>query len=78
MDVPVSTGEAVFHYVGNLGQWLHNQRHNKKGKVSNQKLSIERKALLQKLVDEGKLIVIHFEFLLNYFLNCPILLMCLL
>ena len=45
--------EGVYHYVGNLGTWLHNQRIAKNGKGCN-KISPERQALLQKLVDEGK------------------------
>ena len=43
----------VYHYLGNLGTWLHRQRTAKKG-VNNRKIKPEREALLQKLVDEGK------------------------
>ena len=45
--------EGVYHYVGNLGMWLSNQRQAKKGQGT-YKLTREREILLQKLVDEGK------------------------
>ena len=44
---------GLYHYVGNLGIWLDNQRQAKKGKGA-YKQTPEREALLQKLVDEGK------------------------
>ena len=44
---------GVYHYVGNLGAWLNHQRTAKKGQ-DNRKITPERHALLQKLVDEGK------------------------
>ena len=44
---------GVYHYVGNLGPWLNRQRKAKKG-LDNRKITPERQALLQKLVDEGK------------------------
>ena len=44
---------GVYHYVGNLGQWLNRQRMAKKG-TGKDKITPEREALLQKLVDEGK------------------------
>ena len=44
---------GVAHYKGNLGRWVMTQRQSKKGQRN--KLSPERKALLQKLVDEGTL-----------------------
>ena len=43
---------GVYHYIGNLGAWLKNQRGAKKGQ-NNKKITPEREALLQKLVDEG-------------------------
>ena len=43
---------GVLHYVGNLGRWLNNQRNAMKG-TNNMKITPERQALLQKLVDEG-------------------------
>lgn len=53
-DVPQDnvTGDA-FHYNGKLGRWLDNQRQFKK--VHGGKLTTDREALLQILVDEGKL-----------------------
>jgi hypothetical protein len=45
-------GESL-HYKGRLGKWLTTQRQSKKG--NGYKLTIEREALLQKLVDEGKI-----------------------
>ena len=50
-----SLGEngGVYHYVGNLGTWLYTQRQAKKDK-GNSKITLERQAWLQKLVDEGK------------------------
>ena len=44
---------GVYHYVGNLGRWLDTQRQTNKGQ-NNKKITPERQALLQKLVDEGK------------------------
>ena len=41
---------SVYEYVGKLGRWLGTQRQAKKG----HKLKPERRAKLQKLVDEGK------------------------
>ena len=43
---------GMYHYVGKLGYWLSDQRRAKKGK-GNKKITPERHALLQKLVDEG-------------------------
>ena len=43
---------CLYHYVGNLGRWLHRQRQAKKGQVA-YKILPYRLALLQKLVDEG-------------------------
>ena len=51
---------GVYHYVGNLGNWLATQRQAKKGKGT-YKLTPERQALLQKLVDEGKCKCISFK-----------------
>ncbi len=45
-------GEDV-HFVGNLGVWLRNQRQAKKGQGPG-RLTPERLALLQALVDEGE------------------------
>lgn len=42
-----------FHYVGKLGRWLRDQRQARKG--SRPKLTPERNAQLQKLVDEGEI-----------------------
>ena len=44
---------GVYHYVGNLGQWLKDQRNANRGN-GNRKITPERQALLQRLVDEGK------------------------
>ena len=41
------------HFVGNLGVWLRNQRQAKKGQGPG-RLTPERLALLQNLVDEGR------------------------
>ena len=43
---------SVYHYAGNLGIWLRSQRQAKKN-IRNRKITPERQALLQKLVDEG-------------------------
>jgi len=43
------------HYVGNLGRWLDRQRQTHKGHRP-EKLRPDRAAMLQKLVDEGKLL----------------------
>ena len=43
---------SAYHYKGNLGIWLTNQRQAKKGKA-NGTLLPARDYLLQKLVDEG-------------------------
>ena len=43
---------TTFHYQGNLGRWLSNQRTSKKG-TSRYKLTPEKEALLQALVDAG-------------------------
>ena len=45
----------VYHYKGNLGTWLDNQRQAKKGQ-GDLKITAERLALLQALVDEGNLV----------------------
>ena len=50
---------GVHHYVGSLGSWLSNQRTARKEKDKYKKITSERKALLQKLVDEGKCICLH-------------------
>ena len=63
-NVPLSTlyecdlegmgeNEETYYYVGNLGTWLSNQRQAKNGKGGRAKLSADRDAKLQKLVDEG-------------------------
>ena len=44
-----------YTYIGNLGRWLCDQRQAKRGTGGKFKLYPEREALLQKLVDEGKL-----------------------
>ena len=46
---------GVYHYRGNLLFWLHNQRNAKKGQGTC-KMTAERLALLQALVDEGNII----------------------
>ena len=43
-----------FHYKGNLGKWLDNQRQGKK-KLGGFKLTPDRQAQLQVLVDEGNI-----------------------
>ena len=43
-----------YHYKGNLGGWLNNQRKGKKG-TGNLKITPEREAQLQLLVDEGEI-----------------------
>ena len=43
---------GVYHYMGNLGVWLCNQRQARNGQ-GNRKITPKRQALLQKLVDEG-------------------------
>ena len=45
-----------YHYRGNLGLWLTTQRQAKKGKITN-KISAERLAKLQVLVDKGMMAV---------------------
>ena len=47
-----------YHYKGNLGMWLKYQRTAKRGQ-SYCKITPEHEALLQKLVDEGKLKIIE-------------------
>ena len=42
-----------YHYNGTLGRWLHDQRQLKKGK-NHTKVTSDRLAQLQILVDEGK------------------------
>lgn len=42
------------HYKGKLGVWLSSQRSMKKGKVGSLRLTPERDALLQVLVDRGE------------------------
>lgn len=42
------------HYHGRLGRWLDNQRTAKRGTRGNKRLTVEREALLQELVDAGK------------------------
>ena len=49
---------GVYHYKGNLGMWFNDQRKAKKG-TGRYKLTPERLALLQKLVDEGKCVCVH-------------------
>ena len=44
-----------YHYKGNLGGWLNNQRQAKKG-TGNRNLTPEREAQLQLLVDEGSVL----------------------
>ena len=51
---------GVYHYVGNLGEWLKGQRRTKKG-TGHMKITIERLVLLQKLVDEGKCMCVSFH-----------------
>ena len=50
---------TVYRYVGNLGLWLAHQRTSKK----RNKITPERQALLQKLVDEGKHVCVSFHIL---------------
>ena len=50
--------EGVYHYVGNLGTWLHHQRQAKKG-TGNRKITPVREALLQILVGEGKCVYVY-------------------
>ena len=54
-DLPgwVDTKGDIYYYKGDLGQWLHEQRLNKK--FNPLVLTIEQDAKLQLLVDEGKL-----------------------
>jgi hypothetical protein len=52
-DSSQDTEGRVYHYNGKLGRWLKNQRTARKG-VQRAKLTVEREALLQKLVDEGQ------------------------
>ena len=42
-----------FHYRNKLGSWLCTQRQARKGTLGTHKLTPEREALLQQLVDEG-------------------------
>ena len=42
-----------YHYHGKLGSWLRNQRQSRRG-ANRSKITPEREALLQALVDEGK------------------------
>lgn len=57
-DLPEGFGEngGVYHYMGNLGAWLHNQRQAKHGTGNRPKLSPERDLQLQQLVDSGLLL----------------------
>ena len=50
---------GMCHYVGKLGNWLKNQRKAKKGK-DNKKITPDRQAMLQTLVDEGKHVCVCF------------------
>ena len=43
-----------YHYVGNLGRWLADQRQAKRGTHVSYKLTPERQTQLQQLVDDGK------------------------
>jgi hypothetical protein len=52
-EVPGENGVPIV-YIGNLGKWLTKQRQGRKG--HGVKLHSDREALLQKLVDEGKLL----------------------
>ena len=51
--LPGMEGVSDYEYRGKLGEWVHNQRQAKKGTQRSYKLTPEREALLQKLVDEG-------------------------
>ena len=51
---------GIYHYVGNLGTWVKGQRQAKKG-TGHIKITPERQALLQKLVDEGEHVCISFH-----------------
>lgn len=46
-------GGTDLHYKSKLGPWLSNQRQRHRGSKGKQKLSPEREALLQGLVDQG-------------------------
>ena len=50
---------SEYHYVGKLGAWLSSQRQAKFGR-HNRKITPEREALLQKLVNEGNHVCTHF------------------
>ena len=43
-----------YAYSGKLGNWVGNQRQLKNGTQGDAKLTLDREALLQKLVDQGK------------------------
>ena len=49
-------GVSDYEYRGKLGEWVHTQRSAKKGQ-GGCKLTPEREALLQKLVDEGDIAI---------------------
>ena len=51
---------GLYHYAGNLGAWLKTQRQAKKGNGA-YKLTTERQALLQKLVNEGEHVCVSFR-----------------
>jgi hypothetical protein len=54
-DLPeFSQDGELFHYQAHLGVWLSSQKSAKNGSHKTYKLSPERDALLQKLVDEGE------------------------
>jgi hypothetical protein len=47
-----------FQYMGRLGVWLNNQRRAKKGTHGSRRITPDREALLQMLVDEGEAICV--------------------
>jgi len=51
-------GGSDFAYSGKLGPWLQTQRRMKKGTKGNKRLTDEREAQLQTLVDQGRCCVL--------------------
>ena len=63
---------GVYHYVGKLGNWLKYQRKAKKGK-DNKKITPDRQAMLQTLVDEGKCMCVFHFIMRRSYIGIPII-----
>jgi hypothetical protein len=67
-DLPnMAEDGGPLRYAGSLGRWLMTQRQSKRGQRNS--LSPEREALLQKLVDEGYLVLFRYNFCFHFYNN---------